>query len=76
MIFSKSGRYEESIKGLVGILNDDEDVGAVVVDWDLNMGYICLQRAVVYLKRPDVVFIAGASDRQLPFNPKFNLIGK
>lgn len=73
----QSVRFEENIETLVANLKDDESIGAVIIDWDLNLNYMALQKSLIYLMgRPDVLFITGASDKKLPFTTKFNLIGK
>ncbi|KAJ3657394.1 hypothetical protein Zmor_009201 [Zophobas morio] len=41
---------------------DDGSVGAVVADIDLNVNYVNLQKAVTFLKRPEVIFIRGTGD--------------
>ncbi|KAJ8919373.1 hypothetical protein NQ315_016466 [Exocentrus adspersus] len=58
---------EESIPSLFSHLNDDENIGAVLVEFDININYIKLQQAVTYLKRKDCIFIVGAGDARLPF---------
>jgi HAD superfamily hydrolase (TIGR01450 family) len=48
-----------------GVINGD-NIGAVVVDTDLNLTYTNLQRAADLLGDPEVVFVAGALDQRLP----------
>ncbi|CAG9132655.1 unnamed protein product [Plutella xylostella] len=45
---------------------DDPDIGAVVFDSDFKVNVPKLQKASTYLKRPEVLFICGASDRLVP----------
>lgn len=66
---------EETIVALQGHLVDDENIGAVIVDLDVNINFIKLQKALVYLSRPDVLFICGGSDKKIPISSKFCIIG-
>lgn len=74
-LFSKPCHYEESMKCFLENLQDDEQIGAVVIDWSLNVNYMALQKAVIYLNRPDVIFVTGATDKRLPLSSKVKLIG-
>lgn len=66
---------EESIGALQEHLVDDESIGAVVIDLDLNINFIKMHKALVYLSRPDVLFICGGSDKKIPISSKFCVIG-
>ncbi|XP_018579308.1 4-nitrophenylphosphatase-like [Anoplophora glabripennis] len=66
---------EESIPSLLSQVNDDGTIGAVLVEFDLNVNYIKLQKAVTYLRREDCLFITGGGDARIPFGLKNHLIG-
>lgn len=53
----------------------DEDVGAVVIDFDMNINYIKLMKAVLHLRDPDCFFIVGGLDVQIPVKDNLNIIG-
>lgn len=48
-------------------LKDDEEIGAVVFDSDFRVNLAKLHRASTYLKRPEVLFINGATDKLVPY---------
>ncbi|KAL4707577.1 hypothetical protein ACJJTC_001622 [Scirpophaga incertulas] len=50
-------------------LRDDLDVGAVVFDSDYKVNLPRLYKALTYLKRPDVIFLSGATDKYVPLQP-------
>ncbi|KAL0830363.1 hypothetical protein ABMA28_002551 [Loxostege sticticalis] len=50
-------------------LDDDPEVGAVVCDCDFNVNLIKMHKAIMYLRRPDVLFITGATDRYALVKP-------
>ncbi|XP_052860646.1 uncharacterized protein LOC128267770 [Anopheles cruzii] len=57
---------------------DDEEpiVGAVVMDIDVNLSLQQLMKAKCYLERnPNCVFIAGATDYEIPLNASMDVIG-
>ncbi|CAH2268419.1 jg6287 [Pararge aegeria aegeria] len=47
-------------------LTDDEEIGAVVFDSDFKVNLPKLYKALTYLRRPEVLFINGATDRYVP----------
>ncbi|CAH2084967.1 unnamed protein product [Euphydryas editha] len=55
--------YGDYIEYLV----DDEEIGAVVFDSDFKVNLPKMYKALTYLKRPEVLFINGATDRYVPF---------
>ncbi|CAG9819788.1 unnamed protein product [Phaedon cochleariae] len=57
---------DESISGLLSNITDDENIGAVVYDYDLNLTFVKLQKCLTYLKRKDCLFIVGGGDKQMP----------
>ncbi|XP_028179551.1 4-nitrophenylphosphatase-like [Ostrinia furnacalis] len=63
--------YEDYLKSLDG----DPDVGAVVFDSDFRINLIKLSTAIIHLRRPDVIFLNGASDRYLPVKPGHLALG-
>ncbi|GFG35743.1 hypothetical protein Cfor_05197 [Coptotermes formosanus] len=48
------------------IQNLDQEVGAVVVDFDANINYIKMMKAVLHLRDPQCLFVAGATDVFVP----------
>lgn len=50
----------------VNYLEDDPEIGAVVFDSDFKINLPKLYKAITYLKRPEVLFINGASDKVVP----------
>ncbi|KAJ3657399.1 hypothetical protein Zmor_009206 [Zophobas morio] len=71
-----AGRIEESIQTLVALTTvDDEDVGVVIADADVNRNYVKLQKAVTFLQRKDVVFLSGATDEKLSLGKGYILLG-
>lgn len=61
---------------LIKELIDDLEVGAVTVDLDVNINFIKLMKAITYLRRPDVLFLAGATDIKVPLTKQSEIIGK
>ncbi|XP_049872791.1 uncharacterized protein LOC126371514 [Pectinophora gossypiella] len=57
----------------VQFLEDDENIGAVVFDSDFKINLPKLYKASTYLKRPEVHFINGASDRLVPLTKGVSL---
>lgn len=51
------------------------NVGAVIVDFDINVSYYKIQKAIIYLQNKDVVFICGARDKLIPFGLSIPLLG-
>lgn len=47
-------------------LEDDPEIGAVVFDSDFKVNLPKLYKAITYLRRPEVLFINGASDKVIP----------
>jgi hypothetical protein len=42
-------------------------VGAVVIDFDLNINYIKMMKAVLHLRNPECLFVVGGNDVFVPF---------
>ncbi|CAH2982425.1 unnamed protein product [Chilo suppressalis] len=63
--------YIEYLQYLV----DDLDVGAVVFDSDFRVNLPRLYKALTYLKRPEVIFISGATDKHVPYKPGCLVLG-
>lgn len=59
----------EELKDYISYVEDDEEIGAVVLDSDFRVNLPKLYKAITYLKRPDVLFINGATDRIVPLKP-------
>lgn len=56
-------------------MQSNETIGAVIFDVDLTLNYAKLYRATLCLNRPDVLFLAGCTDKKLPVGPNMFLIG-
>ncbi|CAG9787914.1 unnamed protein product [Diatraea saccharalis] len=65
----------ENYRDYLIYLEDDLDVGAVVFDSDFRVNLPRLYKALTYLKRPEVLFINGATDRHVPFKPGCMVLG-
>lgn len=55
---------------------DDEPVRAVIIDFDVTISNAKLARAQLYLKNPDCLLIAGATDKTIPLRKDVSVIGK
>ncbi|KAJ9600643.1 hypothetical protein L9F63_026217, partial [Diploptera punctata] len=53
----------------------DHNVGAVIVDFDVNINYAKLTKASIHLRKPDCLFLAGACDMKVPLSSGFKIIG-
>lgn len=52
-------------------------MGAIILDTDVNITRLKLQKALTFLKRQDCLFITGACDKELPLGPTIGpIIGK
>ncbi|KAK5644066.1 hypothetical protein RI129_007911 [Pyrocoelia pectoralis] len=56
---------EESIDSVVSQAVDDTSVGAVICDFDMNINFVKLLKAVTYLRRPEVFFFTGPTDERV-----------
>ncbi|XP_023024353.2 uncharacterized protein [Leptinotarsa decemlineata] len=65
----------ESLHTLIENIGDDEDIGAIIFSWDLNMTYLKLQKALTYLKRKECLFIVTLPDKKLEIGSRGPLIG-
>lgn len=54
---------------------DREPVKAVIVDFDFNLSYLKLVKASFYLRKPECLFICGATDNQLPVTKDMSVLG-
>ncbi|KAI5637690.1 haloacid dehalogenase-like hydrolase domain-containing protein [Phthorimaea operculella] len=63
--------YAEFVQFLVG----DEEIGAVVFDSDFRINLPKLYKATTYLRRPEVLFVNGATDRVVPLKPGVTALG-
>ncbi|XP_060528299.1 uncharacterized protein LOC132703189 [Cylas formicarius] len=54
----------------------EADIGAVIVDMDINFSLVKAERAVILLTtRNDILFLSGMSDHSIPFPNKINVLG-
>ncbi|KAK4887032.1 hypothetical protein RN001_003303 [Aquatica leii] len=52
---------EDSLRGVINNLRDNENIGAVVLDFDPNVNYLKLVKAINYLQREDVLFLSAST---------------
>ncbi|CAH0564330.1 unnamed protein product [Brassicogethes aeneus] len=69
------GLTEIKLPEIIETLKDNPNVGAVIVELDVNLNYINLMLASIYLKRKDVILLNGGSDKICPFSKDLNFIG-
>ncbi|KAF2889499.1 hypothetical protein ILUMI_16674 [Ignelater luminosus] len=67
--------FEEGPDNVKKLIQSNENIGAVVADVDFTLNYAQMYKAALCLNRPDVLFIAGATDKKLPVGPDMFLIG-
>lgn len=65
----------KTLQDLVNCCEANHNIGAVIVDYDVNFNFVKLQKAVEYLKRPDVIFITGATETKIAVGHDILLIG-
>lgn len=63
--FLQPGIIEEDFKIYVRNLEDNPNVGCVIIDWDFNVTHVKLLRASVYLTRPNVLYLTGCGTQKL-----------
>lgn len=69
-------KIEENVPKFVrACVTKNENVGAVIADLDVNLNMIKLQKAGLYLRDPQVLFLTGGSDRELHYAPGKTIIG-
>ncbi|KAF2896186.1 hypothetical protein ILUMI_09989 [Ignelater luminosus] len=69
-------KIEENPEGtLAEILKYKPDIGAVILDIDLNLDFVRLSEAAVHLKRPDVIFMIGGTDKNIPITSDLFFMG-
>lgn len=56
-------------------MQGSENIGAIILDVDINLNLAKMYKAALCLKRPDVLFLAGATDKKLLVRPGVFLIG-
>lgn len=61
---------EEDEKALLTNQEIDEDVGAVVMDFDFNLTFLKLMKCSLYLSKEDVIFLTGGNDLKVPFGER------
>ncbi|CAB3227119.1 unnamed protein product [Arctia plantaginis] len=54
---------------------DDPEIGAVVCDCDVKANLAKIHKAVTYLRRPEVLFLCGATDRHIYFEKGRSALG-
>ncbi|XP_022916959.1 uncharacterized protein [Onthophagus taurus] len=69
-------QVEHESKAIVSaIFGLDDDVGAVIMDVDVNMNFIKLQRAILHLNDPQVLYMTAALDDMITIAKNVTLIG-
>ncbi|KAF2898599.1 hypothetical protein ILUMI_07575 [Ignelater luminosus] len=57
------------------LMEGSENIGAIILDVDINLNFAKMYKAALCLKRSDVLFLAGATDEKLLLGPNTFLIG-
>ncbi|KAF2898598.1 hypothetical protein ILUMI_07574 [Ignelater luminosus] len=68
-------KIEESRDGLKEILKSNPNIGAVIVDVDLNLNFPKMFEAALHLRQPDVIFMTGATDKNVPITSDLVFMG-
>lgn len=77
LMFVQPDHAVKTIPDLANELQDlDEEVGAVVIDFDMNINFIKMMKAVFHLKNPDCLFVAGGIDVRVPAQSGLNILGE
>lgn len=76
-MFVQPDHAVQTIAELANELQDlDEEVGAVVIDFDMNINFIKMMKAVIHLKNPDCLFVVGGIDARVPARSGLNILGE
>ncbi|XP_071438613.1 uncharacterized protein [Hetaerina americana] len=76
IVRESSALAEPSIMELLNAMSKmDPDVGAVVMDLDVNINYLKMMKGVAYLKDPNSILLATATEYKIPFAGTLNFIG-
>lgn len=66
----------QTVADLANELQDlDEEVGAVVMDFDMNINFIKMMKAVFHLRNPDCLFVVGGIDVRVPVQNGLSILG-
>jgi hypothetical protein len=77
LMFVQPDYAVQSVADLAIELQDlDEEVGAVVMDFDMNINFIKIMKAVFHLKNPDCLFVVGAIDARVPVQNGLSILGE
>ncbi|XP_047990338.1 phosphoglycolate phosphatase 1A, chloroplastic-like [Leguminivora glycinivorella] len=63
----------DSFADFADYLIDDADIGAVAFDSDYKVNLPKMYKAATYLKRPEVLFMNGPTDRYVPFRGQMSI---
>lgn len=66
---------EEKFSALLGVISDSEPVKAVIFDVEFNYNYVKYMRAQKYLRDPECILIAGATDRKMSLGKNLDFAG-
>jgi hypothetical protein len=67
----------QTIADLANELQDlDAEVRAVVIDFDMNINFIKMMKAVFHLRNPDCLFVVGGMDVHVPTQNDVSIMGK
>jgi len=67
--------YPNDLGGLVAATTDDPEVAAVVIDIDFQFNYNNMLKAIRILKRPEVQYIIGATEKYIPVTVGLTITG-
>lgn len=75
-LYFQPGTLENSRNGIKQLAELNPNVGAVICDIDINFTFAVLFEAALHLRQPNVLFMTGATDRNVPFGSNFVVMGK
>lgn len=55
-----------SLWELLENIEDDENIGAFIFEYDVNLNLHKIQKALTYLKRKDCLYLIGSGDKVAP----------
>ncbi|KAK3912652.1 Glycerol-3-phosphate phosphatase [Frankliniella fusca] len=66
---------EENLVAMLNAIQEDTEIGAVIVDLDVNVTFMDMVIATNHLRRPDCMFLVGATDTFVTFDEGKILLG-
>ncbi|KAK5641513.1 hypothetical protein RI129_010060 [Pyrocoelia pectoralis] len=72
---TKHNENEDSLKVLSKYTDDDPNIGAVICSYDVHLSNIKVIRCTAFLRRPEVYFITGPTDKKFHANKMASVPG-